>query len=355
MKSITGQLPLSDIQHVYQEWDSLSIARLFEYFEFCTCKEEENPVYEFPCLMKMQPLFGLWEKDPNYIIYAGLLVKCKGVTDILSPGLFPRIQVQMRKSFADDLDDQELTLWSDGLKCCRGEVEVLVQHMEQNKTITIFARGMEQAGHECYALMQQIYKIVMHTVQTTNPGTCIVTNLLSPKQLREHVKSPTAFSALQIFDAEREGGTVRHPSSGLEESIIDVVCCGCEDLLITVCSAPHSTWKDVSLQARAQVCRMLDPPDRFGRDWCLLALQLGLTEEVPAIDQSDDGLSSTDKLLCLCERLFSGTIVTVIDALRAIGRDDVAQVIIEGISPFSNANSSVVINVHSVTLSSYVC
>ena len=355
VKSVTGQVSLSEIQRVYRNWDALSIARLFEHFELCTYREESNTIYEFPCLIKMEPLFGLWERDPNFTVYAGLHLKCKGVTDIFSPGLFPRVQVHLRKGFSDDLDDQELTLWSDGLKCCRGEVEVLVQQTEPNKTIAIFVRGMEHAGRECYAMMQQIYKMVLHTVHTTNPGTRVATHLLSPKHLREHVKSPVAYSATQVFDAEREGGMLHDPSSGLEESIVDVVCCGCDDLLITARSAPYSTWKDVSFLSRVEVCRMLDPPDPFGRDWCLLALQLGLTEEVPVIDQSNDGLSSTDKLLTMWERLVSGTIVTIIDALRGIGREDVAQVIIEGISLFANANSSVVINVPCVTLTSYVC
>ena len=141
----------------------------------------------------------------------------------------------------------------------------------------------------------------------------------------------------------------------MEESIVDVVCCGCEDLLITARSAPYTQWKDVSLQSRVRVCRMLDPAHPFGRDWCLLALQLGLTEEVPAIDQSNDGLSCTDKLLTTWDCVENGTIVTIVDSLRAIGRGDVADVMVEGISLFSNANSSVVISLPCATLTSYVC
>ena len=356
VKSVTGRVSLSEIQKVYQEWDGLSIARLFEHFELCSCNEEGGmSVYEFPCLMKMQPLFGLWEKDTNFSVYGGLYLECKDITDMFSPGLFSRVQVHTRKSFSDDLDDQELTLWSDGLKCCRGEVEVLVEMRQPNKTITIIVRGGEHVRHECYAMIRQFYELVLHIVRTYNPGTRVTTLLLSPTHLQDHVKNPISYSAMQIFDAEREGGNVRNPEHGLEESIVDVVCCGCEDLLITARSAPYTLWKDVSLQSRLQVCQMLDPPDPFGRDWCLLALQLGLTEEVAAIDQSTDGLSPTNKLLIIWDRLENGTVVNIVDSLRWIGRSDVANVIIEGISPFANASSSVVINVPCVTLTSYVC
>ena len=354
-RSVTGRVSLSEIQKVYLERDSLSIARLLEHFELCTCNDEGSTVYEFPCLIKMQPLFGLWERDPSLTVYAGLHLKCKEVVDIFTPGLFYRVQVHMRKFFSDDLDDQELTLWSSGLKCCRGEVEVLVEMKDPNKTIAILVRGREHTGHECHAMLQQFYKLILHIIQASNPGTNISIYLLSPQQLREHIKNPVMYSSTQVFDAEREGKMVCDQRTGLKESIVDVVCCGCEDLLMTACSAPYTAWKDVALQSRVQVCRMLDPADPFGRNWCLLALQLGLAEEVAAIDQSSDGLSSTEKLLTTWERLVNGTVVTIIDSLRSIGRTDVANVIIDGISPFANANSSVVITVPCVTLTSYIC
>ena len=313
-------------------------------------------MYEFPCLLKMQPLYGLWVKDPGFTVYAGLYLECSDRSDIFSPGLFPRVQVLARKRFGgDDLDDQELTLWSEGLKCCRGEVEVLVEMKEPNRTIPVVVRGGAQSGHECHAILQQFHDLVLETVHMHNPGTRMAVRLLSPAQLADHVECPVSYSAVQIFDAEREGGRVRDEERGMEESIVDVVCCGCEDLLITARSAPYTQWKDVSLQSRVRVCRMLDPAHPFGRDWCLLALQLGLTEEVPAIDQSNDGLSCTDKLLTTWDCVENGTIVTIVDSLRAIGRGDVADVMVEGISLFSNANSSVVISLPCATLTSYVC
>ena len=356
LKSTTGRVRLSEIQRVYPEWDAISIAHLFEHFELCSPRDEGRTVYEFPCLMTIQPLFGLWVRDPNFTVYAGLHLKCQKVSDIFSPGLFPRVQVHARRAFPDDIDDQELTLWSDGLKCCRGEVEVQVQLVEPHKTIEILVRGTEETRPECYALLQQFYSIVLNTIRTTNPGTHCATHILSVKHLIEH-RPPVSYSAVQMFEAERGDGIVRYSSGEmqLEESILDLVCCGCEDLLIAAKSAPYAALRDIPLQTRMQLCRMLDPPDRFGRDWCLLALQLGIGDEVPVIDEANDSGSPTDKLLSAWEKGVSGTIVTVIDALRGIGRDDAAQVLIEGISLFMNANSSVVVNVPGVSLTSYVC
>lgn len=75
----------------------------------------------------------------------------------------------------------------------------------------------------------------------------------------------------------------------------------------------------------------------------------------PCTDQADDGGSPTDKLLTAWERGVSGTVVNIVDALRGIGRTDAAHVLIEGISLFINANSSVVVNIPGVALTSYIC
>ncbi len=56
LKSVTGQVPLKEIQRIYPEWDAPSIAHLFEHFELCCPQDEDRTVFKFPCLMKMQPL-----------------------------------------------------------------------------------------------------------------------------------------------------------------------------------------------------------------------------------------------------------------------------------------------------------
>lgn len=358
LKSVTGRVTLKEIQRIYPEWDAPSIAHLFEHFEFCCPQDKSRTVFEFPCLMKMQPLFGLWTKEPNFVVYAGVHLRCQRNSDIFSPGIFPKLQVHFRRTFSsDDIDDQELTLWTDGLKCCRGEVEVQVQLVEAHKTIEIVVRGSDETQAECYALLQQFYSETLLSIRTTNPGTSFTTRILSARDLKEHRRPPASYSAVQIFEAERGDGAVRHanPEIQLEEHILDLVCCGCEDVLMAAKSAPYASLCDIPLQTRAQLCQMLDPPDPFGRDWCLLALQLGLTESVPAIDQARDRGSPTDKLLLSWEKEMNGTVVSIIEALRGIGRDDVAQVLIEGLSLFRNSSSPVVVSVTGVALTAYVC
>lgn len=43
--------------------------------------------------------------------------------------------------------------------------------------------------------------------------------------------------------------------------------------------------KDLPAPAKLKLCGLLDPPDGHGRDWCLLALKLGFSQErIAALD-----------------------------------------------------------------------
>ena len=43
------------------------------------------------------------------------------------------------------------------------------------------------------------------------------------------------------------------------------------------------------------LCQLLDPADPMGRDWCLLAVQLEMTDKVPKLD---GGSSHESKKVC---------------------------------------------------------
>ena len=354
LKSVTGQVSLVNLQRVFPQWDATSVANLFEHFQLCVPLNDSRQQFLFPCLIKMEPLFGMWEKDVSFTVYAGVCIECRSNSDLFSPGLFPQLQVNLRKAFSDDLDDQELILWSDGVKYCKGAVEILLTLKEPHRNIQLLVRGSKEARIECFTLLQQFYTTVVETVRSCNPGTSFSTHVLSVEQLKGHIKNPDSYSAIELYQAERESGVLCHPSiPGLEENILDLVCCGCKDLLMNAKSAPYAVLEDLQTLTRIELSRLLDLPETFGRDWCLLALQLGVTDEVPSIHQTDDDVSPTNKLLIAWDKSCNGTLVTVVDALRGIDRNDAAKVLVEGLSPFRNG--SVVINLQGVAVTSCVC
>lgn len=361
LKSVTGYINLSMLQRVYPELESTSVVNLFEHFQLCTPVDDNRFSFLFPCLIKMEPIHGLWERDPNFTVYAGMRVTCQRTCDIFSPSVFPRIQIRARRAFSHDIEDQELTMWKGGLKCCRGEVEVMLRYPELSKCIEIVVRGTEETRLECYTLVQQFYAIVTDTVSVVNPSTAFMTEVLSAKRLREHRLPMLWYSPMEVFAAERGDGVLQHPElPGQEEHVLDVVCCGCQELMVTTRSAPYTLVSDLPLLTKKELSRQLDPLHPLGRDWCLLSLQLLFTEEVPAIDSSSadedpEESSPTHRLLTEWERSVRSSVVAVVDALRAIGREDAACTIVKGLSPYSNPSSSVIINIRDVPFTSYLC
>ena len=355
LKSVTGCVTLHDVARVYPEIDSTSLMRLLQYFELCR-QLKDVTTYEFPCLIKLDPLFGLWEREAHLSVYAGIQLCCSSHVHMFSPSVFPRLQLHVRAAFPDDLDDQEVTLWSDGLKCCRGEVEVCIRQTEPNRAIEVVVRGTEETRGECVALLHQFYSILLATIRESNPGTVFNTSVLSAADLRKHHRNPHLYSSMEVFSAERSNGLLS-PQTGdmVTEDIAELLCCGHQGMVVSARSAPFTSIRDISLQTRVELCRLLDPPDQYGRDWCLLALQLGLQEEVPVIDTANDLSSPTDKLLTAWNREANRSVATLVDALVSIGREDAAKLIVNGVSPFCNPHSTAVVGISGAVATSYIC
>ena len=56
---------------------------------------------------------------------------------------------------------------------------------------------------------------------------------------------------------------------------------------------------EMSTLTRQTLSRLLDPQDRLGKDWCLLAVRMGLTDKVPKLEggkRARAGQSQTAKL-----------------------------------------------------------
>ena len=99
----------------------------------------------------------------------------------------------------------------------------------------------------------------------------------------------------------------------------------------------------------------MDHQDPFGRDWCLLALLLGLADEIPNVELIEKFMSPTDYILKKWEAHASSTLIVLIDTLHKLGREDVVLHIIESSNLVMNAESSVIVNITGVEVTSYIC
>ena len=66
----------------------------------------------------------------------------------------------------------------------------------------------------------------------------------------------------------------------------------------------------ISTLTRQSLCELLDPEDPFGKDWCLLAVRLGLIDKVPKLEGAFKGQSQSARLLDEWEKSPNSTIGT---------------------------------------------
>lgn len=78
---------------------------------------------------------------------------------------------------------------------------------------------------------------------------------------------------------------MKNPFNGQQESIWEIVGFG---LSLTDSTIPGSRLpvKQIKNSVQRRLAQMLDPPESHGRDWCLLAVRLGLGDRVAQIDST---------------------------------------------------------------------
>ena len=127
----------------------------------------------------------------------------------------------------------------------------------------------------------------------------------------------------------------------LTEEFIDLACFGCQEVMDSLTLGVHLHITHISIHTRRQLAARLDPPDPMGRDWCLLAVRLDLTENVPRLDLSaaanvgdittditTGGDSKMDRTLQEWSRYTGSTIAALITRLEDLGREDVIDTIL---------------------------
>lgn len=75
---------------------------------------------------------------------------------------------------------------------------------------------------------------------------------------------------------------------------------------------------------------LLDPPEPLGRDWCVLALRMGLAQTSIASLHTGVKGSSTHKLIANADC----SIGCLISSLREMGREDAADIILRSAALF---------------------
>lgn len=332
---ITGCFTVDDFQLMYPETDALDLLQVLEALEICTqCDNDGEIEYEFPCLNFVETIRGLWERDPKFgenTVYSGVRIKTpRSITGQLKH-VFPRIQVQLRRTILQDNDDPDSDLyqWHHGSKFCCGLLEGLLNMDKQEEFLELKVRGVEESRTNAFYFLEDLINIVEQVIVEMCPGLCIERHVLSVAQLQEHQKHIEAYLPRELLLMEVRKECEVCLLDGPLEQFIDLVCLGSEEVFNSLTLGVDLHVSHLTIHTRRQLSRLLDPPDPMGRDWCLLAVVLGLSTILPNLDNATNmAESKTDKVLEEWAKDQSSTIGLLLVKLRELNRGDAVEVLL---------------------------
>uniref|UniRef100_A0A6Q2Z5B6 Non-specific serine/threonine protein kinase n=1 Tax=Esox lucius TaxID=8010 RepID=A0A6Q2Z5B6_ESOLU len=341
-----GRYRLEEIQALAPESDVEELLQVLDAMDVCA-RDLINPgMVDVPALIKTNGLHRSWteeEEDQDVLIYGGVrLVPAEHLTPFPC-GLFHKLQVNLCRwshqhhpeDETEDEPDGDIRLWTNGVKVSQGGAEAMVLLVNHGQGVEIQVRGHESQRAKCYALLDTMVTITESLLSSTLPGLMTARYYLSPQQLKEHhgpimVYQPKDFLRAQ---AQRDN-SLSNTMGGYKESFSSILAFGCAEVYSRSHLGRDVHISQVSLLARRKLCRLLDPPDALGKDWCLLAMNLGLTDLVAkhsSTTTNDPSLqaSPTAELLQDWSVRPDSTVGVLMGKLRELGRRDAADFLLK--------------------------
>lgn len=368
-----GRYRLEEVQALAPDSDVDELLQILDAMDVCA-RDLTNPaMVDVPALIKTSGLHRSWteEEEEESLIYGGVrLVPAEHLTPFPC-GLFHKLQVNLcrwshhqQKPEEEDVGDEvdgDIRLWTNGAKVSQASAEAMVLLVNHGQGVEIQVRGHDSKRAKCYALLDTICSITENLLASTLPGLLTAKYYLSPQQLREHHSPIMIYQPKDFFRAQvQRENSLTNTMGGYRESFSSILVFGCAEVYQQGSLGTDVHISDVCLLARRKLCRMLDPPDALGKDWCLLAMNLGLTELVAkysalgTLNGTPEGLDSeaepdsperspappspTAALLQEWSGRADSTVGVLMAKLRELGRRDAADFLLKA-SPVFRVNA----------------
>ncbi|XP_022257933.1 death-associated protein kinase 1-like, partial [Limulus polyphemus] len=342
---VTGCYTVDDIQLLFPETDALDLLQVLEALHLCTqCESDGDIEYEFPVFNLVETLEGLWdENDLRYHngVYGGVQIRPQAGMCHVIPRLFPRVQVQLRRSIHQHPDpENDLYQWHLGSKFCSGCLEGIIT-LTDHEAIEIKVRGPNSHKIDSFYFLEDLLSVVDQVLGDICPGLVVERHFLSASQLQSHVDNPVSFPPdLVMKQLIKNGPDAVIERENVQEKVLDLFCSGATELQrylnpdsgvspgLTL--APDIHVSHLSVLTRQNLCAILDPPESMGRDWCMLGVRLGMTDELPHIDPGENSRNSpTARTLEQWSKNPNSTIKSLLSKLEELGREDAIQIILK--------------------------
>ena len=333
---ITGCFTVDDFQLIYPETDALDLLQVLETLEVCTqCDNDGEIEYEFPCLIFTETLNGLWQKDPKRFadgLYGGVRIKTDPDYGGQLRFLFDRIQVALRRTVLNETDepDSELYQWHRGSKYCCGDLEGMLSMDLHEQYLEIKVRGPVDSDTQLFYFLEDFISVVEQVVINMCPGLSIERHVLSCSQLKEHARNVHSYYPRDIMKMQMAKKTTVRLNDEKTEDFAELVCFGSLEIVQNICLGVDLPLVSLPLHARRQLSKLLDSPEPMGKDWCLLAVTLGLDYILPKLDSGNRVESFTDRVLVEWSKFrHNCTIGQLISKLQDINRTDAVEALLQ--------------------------
>ena len=339
---VTGCFSVDEFQLIYPDTDAVDLLQVLEALELCTpCDNDGDVEYEFPCLNFVETLNGLWQRDTKRYsdgVYGGVRLHTSFQTGAQLKYLFPRIQVYLRRNIAqesDDADDSDLYQWHHGTKYCCGDLEGIVDMDRHEQYLEVKVRGTDDTRKQLFYFLEDLVSVVEQVVDNVCPGLSTERYSLSPSQLRDHGKIIRSYSPTEILRMQLDERQWVVLCGDQREAFLDIVCMGCHDILNSITLGVDLDISHLTLHTRRILSYLLDPTEPMGRDWCLLAVTLGLADALPTLDMdSGQQVSQTDRVLDVWCRQPGATVRHLLLKLKELNRIDAMEALLRTSVPF---------------------
>uniref|UniRef100_S4RG64 Death-associated protein kinase 1 n=1 Tax=Petromyzon marinus TaxID=7757 RepID=S4RG64_PETMA len=275
-----------------------------------------------------------WEDEHESAVFGGVRIQASEHTAPFPAGLFHKLQTGLCRCFpqASSQPEAELRLWAGGARITGRSAEAIVFLAVNGQAVEIRVRGSESNRASCYELLEGVCSTAESLIAGTLPGLSITRHYLSPQQLKERVEPVMAYQPRDFHRARSQGEPwLSNPFGEYREDFPSLLCFGCPKLYARGSFGLDQPVSELNPHARRRLARLLDPQDPMGKDWCLLAMKLGLDELLPTLE-SRDGKSATESPTDRVLRHWAGagaaTVGTLVSKLRELGRRDAADLLV---------------------------
>ncbi|XP_030323505.1 death-associated protein kinase 1 isoform X4 [Calypte anna] len=338
-----GRYTIEDIQRLVTDSDVEELIQILDAMDICARDLSSGTMVDIPALIKTDNLHRSWtDEEDEVLIYGGVrIVPVEHLTPFPC-GIFHKVQVNLCRWIHQQSTegDADIRLWVNGSKIMNRGAELLVLLVNHGQGIEVQVRGLETEKIKCCLFLDSVCSTIDNLIATTLPGLLTGKYYLSPQQLREHHEPVMVYQPRDFFRAQSQKETsLTNTMGGYKESFSSILCFGCLDVYSQGSLGMDIHVSDLSLLTRRKLSRLLDPPDPMGKDWCLLAMNLGLADLVAKYNtnngtQNDFVSSPCHALLQEWSNAPESTVGILMSKLRELGRRDAADFLLKASSVF---------------------